>query len=255
MEEISGFIYKITNLTNGKIYVGQTVTSIANRFIKHASKAKRGSDDPIGRAIRKYGRENFIIEVLEELIISSLDDREAHYITSLDCRNPEVGYNVCAGGSGVGRGPDHPNYGKPFTDEAKRKASASQKKRWDNMPLEEREAIRQKLKEVEHTPEWVDKISKAQLGRQFSIETRKRMSESGKRRPPVSEETREKLRKASKGRVISEAAREQMRLGCKMSKPISEETRQKQRAAKLGKKRPQWTEEQWFNWRKAVNKR
>ena len=52
-------VYKITNLYNGKVYVGQTKFSVEKRFKEHAK-----ADSLIGRAIRKYGEENFYREVL-----------------------------------------------------------------------------------------------------------------------------------------------------------------------------------------------
>lgn len=48
-------IYKITNNINGKIYIGQTKTSIERRFISHKSAARRGINYILYKAIRKYG--------------------------------------------------------------------------------------------------------------------------------------------------------------------------------------------------------
>ena len=59
---IVGVIYLITNLLNGKKYVGQTIQRLNIRMNHH----RRGGDLYIDRAIRKYGRENFKVEVLEE---------------------------------------------------------------------------------------------------------------------------------------------------------------------------------------------
>ncbi len=58
----TGVIYKITNLTNGKIYVGQTRQKLSRRISGHVhSKKKFGID----AAIRKYGIDNFKVEVIE----------------------------------------------------------------------------------------------------------------------------------------------------------------------------------------------
>ncbi|MBE8953258.1 MAG: GIY-YIG nuclease family protein [Quinella sp. 1Q7] len=56
-----GVIYLIMNLINSKPYVGQTRRLLEQRFAEHAK-----ADSLIGNAIRKYDRENFSIEVLEE---------------------------------------------------------------------------------------------------------------------------------------------------------------------------------------------
>ena len=49
-----GVIYKITNQINGKSYVGKTTTALNQRMASH-----RCADTVIGKAIRKYGWENF----------------------------------------------------------------------------------------------------------------------------------------------------------------------------------------------------
>ena len=73
-----GYIYCITNLINGKKYIGQTVRSIQDRFKDHSHQAYRPENDsrPICRAIRKYGIENFSIEQIEEVENDLLNERE-----------------------------------------------------------------------------------------------------------------------------------------------------------------------------------
>lgn len=75
---MKGFIYKITNLINGKIYIGQTTCSIEDRWKEHLHSAKKSVSEnrPLYRAINKYGKENFSIEKIEELPINLLCERE-----------------------------------------------------------------------------------------------------------------------------------------------------------------------------------
>ena len=64
-----GYIYKITNLINGKIYIGQTRFNVQRRFHQHLYEAKKGElNFPLYSAIRKYGEENFKIECIEEML-------------------------------------------------------------------------------------------------------------------------------------------------------------------------------------------
>lgn len=60
-KEIYGYIYLITNLINGKQYIGQTVRTIKKRFDGHISK----KNPVISKAIKKYGRKNFEIEEID----------------------------------------------------------------------------------------------------------------------------------------------------------------------------------------------
>lgn len=66
-------IYKITNNINDKIYVGQTIRSLEKRKSRHLNDARYGSKNPIHRAIRKYGVENFVFETIEKCDKIQLD--------------------------------------------------------------------------------------------------------------------------------------------------------------------------------------
>lgn len=86
------FIYKITNHVNGKTYVGKTVKSIQERYQKHLYNHKT-QNTYLYKAMRKYGVENFSIDIIEETPF--LDEREIFWIETL---NPE--YNMTKGGEG-----------------------------------------------------------------------------------------------------------------------------------------------------------
>lgn len=60
------WIYKITNNINGKVYIGQTIKPIKERFHRHITDAMTNKlDTHFARAIRKYGPDNFIIETID----------------------------------------------------------------------------------------------------------------------------------------------------------------------------------------------
>jgi group I intron endonuclease len=105
-------IYKIINLSNNKIYVGQAVSHILNhkryrpyghegRFRCHISEAfstKKNQSHYLNNAIRKYGVTNFVVEIIECCEISNSDERETYYIKELNSLFPN-GYNLKNGGS------------------------------------------------------------------------------------------------------------------------------------------------------------
>ena len=92
-----GYIYKITNKINGKIYIGQTKNSIKTRMGKHYSRAKTGEGKTgIDAAIRKYGKENFSVEQICECLNEDLDEQEKFYIAKY--KSYENGYNLTTGG-------------------------------------------------------------------------------------------------------------------------------------------------------------
>jgi group I intron endonuclease len=64
---MKGMIYKITNKINGKVYIGQTIRRLEDRWASHVYEAIIGkSDNKFARAIRKHGPSSFEIVVLEK---------------------------------------------------------------------------------------------------------------------------------------------------------------------------------------------
>lgn len=94
-------IYKITNRTNGKHYIGQS-TDIQRRFCEHKTK----NNFPIGRAIRETGEENFTFEILELCSLEELSQKEQYYIKKFNSFNN--GYN-CNEGGGIFAGENNGN--------------------------------------------------------------------------------------------------------------------------------------------------
>ena len=85
-------IYKITNLINGKVYIGQS-QNIESRFKEHLYHHNASN---IGRDIYKYKAENFSFEILEECSKEELDEKEDYYIYKYN--SIENGYNLIKGG-------------------------------------------------------------------------------------------------------------------------------------------------------------
>lgn len=98
---MKGIIYKVTNKINGKIYIGQTIQSLKDRWYRHCAKKSLRETERnmhIKRAILKYGKENFTIETLEECDSELLNEREKFYIDYFDSYHK--GYNSTEGGQG-----------------------------------------------------------------------------------------------------------------------------------------------------------
>lgn len=134
MSEIYGRVYVITNKVNGRKYVGQTVRTIQERFKQHVEYSFRKDYQhyPICRAIKKHGKENFLIELLEECFTrQELNKSEIKWIKDLktNLRKNEHGYNLTSGGESLS-GDDNPFYGKKHSEKTRKLISEKSKKMW-----------------------------------------------------------------------------------------------------------------------------
>lgn len=106
-----GYIYKITNRTNGKIYIGQKKGSTV-------VPSYWGSGVYISSAIKKYGLECFTREILEWCDTREvLSEREKFWIAEFKSNIRGVGYNLTSGGDGTS--------GYRWSNESRAKLSAS----------------------------------------------------------------------------------------------------------------------------------
>lgn len=92
-----GFIYKITNIVNRKSYIGLTYQTIEQRWKKHLQNADN-IDYTLYRAMRKYGKDKFTIEQIEEVSDDILPVREQYWIEYYNTYLS--GYNDTRGGEG-----------------------------------------------------------------------------------------------------------------------------------------------------------
>ena len=93
-----GYIYKIQNLINNKIYIGQTSKSLEKRFQQHRNNYNKPyfSQLALYKAFNKYGIINFSFEEIEEVPNTLLDEREKYWIEYYNSYNN--GYNSTLGG-------------------------------------------------------------------------------------------------------------------------------------------------------------
>lgn len=174
-KKVYGVVYLITNLINGKQYVGQTIKKVSYRFNEHAR-----ANTLIGKAIRKYGRENFKIKVLEKCYsYDELNAAEMKWIKKLNTKDPN-GYNKTDGGEGILN---------PATSTREKLAQAG---------MGNKHALGRK-----HTEDEKRRISETQKGRTFSQEHKAKIS-AAKKGTVLSEETKKKMSAKRKGRKFTD---------------------------------------------------
>jgi len=98
------FIYKILNIVNNKVYIGQTTKKHAQlRFSNHIYELNKKThyNEHLQRSWCKYGEESFLFEILEIChSFPQLDEQEVFWISHFNSINPSFGYNIALGGKG-----------------------------------------------------------------------------------------------------------------------------------------------------------
>src|SRR3989442_1237275 len=163
-------IYAIRNAVNNKCYIGQAQHSLEQRWKKHVNDAKRGSNFPIHRAIRKHGPDKFQrMVIFYAKDIPEMNAAETTYILAFRTNEPERGYNCTLGGDGMVSW-------KP-TEETRRKLRKAL------LGKPESEERRRKKIGRKHSGETRQKMSEAHRGRPKSEETRLNMATAKRTKP------------------------------------------------------------------------
>lgn len=212
-------IYKITCLQNGKSYIGWTINGTVRRYHVHLSQAKRGSPSILHKAIRKYGKEAFVVEELYATRdIEHAKLMEAHFIQECNTfHEAGHGYNMTLGGDGVvgypcseysKRRTSERMKGVPKSNEQRAKISAAHLGKV--FSEETRERMSRAKVGCKQTPEHIKKRAQTQVGKKRSEETREKIKESWtpERRAAMAERSRHLVRTDEHKRKISEAVRQ-----------------------------------------------
>ena len=95
-----GYIYKISNDINNKVYIGKTLASISERWKEHLSDMDKRKNEkrPLYAAMRKYGTSHFYIEEVEQCSNDIVNERECYWIDFYGSYSN--GYNATKGGDG-----------------------------------------------------------------------------------------------------------------------------------------------------------
>lgn len=161
-----GVIYKVTNIENQKVYIGQTMREFKKRKREHFHQAKLGYRNCayFHSAILKYGIESFIWEILfKSDNIEELNKKEIELISYYNSYG-ENGYNLCVGGGS--------NFGYRHSEKF-----IETKKNFRHSEKTKKEA-RERMLGTHLSKETKEKLRLINLGKNHSEETRKKMSQS-----------------------------------------------------------------------------
>lgn len=169
-------IYKTTNLVNGKIYIGKD---------KNNNPSYLGSGNILKLAIKKYGKENFTKETIEECLTEEIWLlREKYWIKHFDSIN--TGYNIAEGGQGGDTISNNPNRDTIANNHSKwmvennptrgRKKSDDEIEKWKKSFGDKSKGVNNPNYGKHHSEETKSKIREKALGRTVSEETRQRIS-------------------------------------------------------------------------------
>ena len=103
--KLTGIIYRAYNTVSGKSYLGQTIQPLSLRVRDHIRLAKK-YNHKFANALKCYPSESWVWEIVEEVQIKKLDERERYYIEKFN--SFEEGYNSSRGGQLLGEG--NPSY-------------------------------------------------------------------------------------------------------------------------------------------------
>jgi len=165
-------IYRITNLVNGKSYIGKTGMNFGDRWDCHRSQLNRGyHDNPhLQHAWKKYGKDAFEFRVIESASdVSCLDNLERKYIKQY--RDQDKSYNILDGGDGgfllgshlseetkrkIGEKNRVSMTGRKTSDETRAKMSESHRNRYKSWTVEDRMKHGKKMAECASGYKWSD---------------------------------------------------------------------------------------------------
>ena len=219
---VSG-VYKITNIINGKIYIGSSI-NIAKRKCMHFSDLRRGvhCNDFLQKSFNKHGEDAFSFDIIEICFPEDCIKKEQYYLDLYTPINADFGYNICKVAGSV--------LGIKRSDETKKRVSEVKKSQ--NVKISEE--IKLHLSKINTgkklSQETKDKIGKSSKGRRMSEEAKLKIS-VGNKGKPKSDAHKEAMRKAQLNstyvRVCSEETKLKMSIAAKNRNQVTDETRAK----------------------------
>lgn len=218
MDDLNCGIYRIRNVLDNNFYIGQSF-DFKKRKILHFNDLSRNkhSNRHLQFAFNKYGKNNFVFEILLYCEESELTYYEQKYV---DILCPQ--YNICKlcvnSRKGVKSseetkkkisanaknqwGENNNRYGKRYTEEEKKQFSGKNSFNYGKKVTEEQKRMISEKNSGEKN---------GMYGKKHTEEARKKMSEN-RNKKEMSQETRRKISEKLTGRKASEESREKMRI-------------------------------------------
>lgn len=232
-------VYSIMNITNNKVYIGSSV-NIRKRWGVHRRALRKGMHHNryLQRSWNKYGEDNFIFNIIEELDDESLIIREQYWIDFYKSHLSDNGFNMCRVAGSV--------LGIKWSEESRIKHTERLKGRKHSLETKLKISKAHKGKTMNFSQEYRERMSKRAksligeknpfFGKTHTEETRKRISElnKGKKR---TEEFKRKIAESNRNRIVTEETRKRMSKS-KRRENLSKETREKLSKENKGDKNP-----------------
>lgn len=173
-----GYIYKTTNMVNGKIYIGKRRGEFDDTYL--------GSGRYLNNSINKYGRDQFSVEVIDTCdSLSDQNSKERYWIAYYRATDATM-YNISDGGDG-----GDTFSGMSIEDRVQRVEKLKANGYFSTISSDERKKLHE-LGTAKRS-QTLSARREHNNGYAFTDLQRQRMSEAGKRRAPVSDETKAKI--------------------------------------------------------------
>ncbi len=200
------YLYQILNKIDGKFYLG-TTCDIDRRWREHKKALSEGNHHSIylQRAWNKYGEDSFQFKVIRIILKQRRKEIEQYFLNKFQCYDPFIGYNM-------NKKVDS-RYGRPMSDEAKRKMSLSKKgKPSPRKGIKASEETKRKLSESHKGQRMSEEIKEFHSKRMMNNTYRKGCSAWGNGRKGNSIAWNKGLTKETDERIAKSANSKEIRL-------------------------------------------